>query len=159
MDVSVSLMSVFLSRTWGPHPFVQHSEVFMLSLTTPHPAHCPLQQPRKRCCFFSSLSNEAARWQRGFHRVSNRRGQEQVVNSFLENKVFGECFIWWIVSTRMRGKDFRCGKGHRGGPRRVTNDKRPIDVACLQLCSHLLHAQWAVKGRWPEPSKVSSISC
>lgn len=87
-----------------------------LILTTPRPAYCPLQQPRERCCFFSSLSaesDEAARWQRGFQGVSNRGGEEQAVNSFLENKVSGECFIWWIVSTRVT--HFRFGQGHRGG--------------------------------------------
>lgn len=94
----------------------------MLCLTTPHPAYCPMQQPRKRCCFFCSLSagsDEAARWQRGFRGVSNRRGEEQAVNSFLENKVSGECFIWWVGSRRAREKNkkkCRCGQGHRGGP-------------------------------------------
>lgn len=157
MDVSVSLMSVFLSRTWGLHPFVQHSEVFMLSLTTPHPAYCPLQQPRKRCCFFSSLSagsEEAARWQRGFHGISNRRGEEQAVNSFLENKVSGECFFFdesWSQEWEKK-MILDVGMDTEEASRRVTNDKHPIDIA-LQFCSHLLHAQSTVRGRWPEPSK------
>lgn len=85
--------------------------------------------------------------------VSNRRGQEQAVNSFLENKVSGECFIWWIVSTRVRKKKILDVGRDTEETWGESNDKRPIDVACLQLGSHLLHAQWAARGRWPEPSK------
>lgn len=115
-----------------------------------------LQQPRKRRCFFSSLSagsDEAARWQRGFQGVSNRRAEEQAVNSFLESKVSGECFIWWIVGARVKEKMILdVGRDAEEASRRVANDKHPIDIACLQLCSHLLHAQSPVRGRWPEPS-------
>lgn len=160
MGVSVSLMSVSLSRTWGPHPFIQHSEVFMLILTTPHPACCPLQQPRKRCCFLSSLSagsDETARWQRGFQGVGNRRSEEQAVNSFLENMVSGEYFIWWIVSTRVRKKDFRYSQGHRGG----LEESQMINILLiLHVCSFAhtccMHNQQC---GGDHQAKVSSISC
>lgn len=36
------------------------------------------------------------------------------------------------------------GRDAEEASRRVTNDKHPIDIAWLQLCSHLLHAQSAV---------------
>lgn len=39
------------------------------------------------------------------------------------------------------------GRDAEEASRRVANDKHPIDIACLQLCSHLLHAQSPVRGR------------
>lgn len=117
-----------------------------------------LQQPRKRRCFFSSLSagsDEAARWQRGFQGVSNRRAEEQAVNSFLENKVSGECLIWWIVGARVRGKKWF--EMWAGTQRRLRGESQMISILLILLvCSFArtccMHNS-PVRGRWPEPRK------